>query len=124
METEEKVDFTFQVEFLDDEERHEEESASSQESNLDEKDLDRLVLDSKPENTRKSTKWGFSKFKSWMEKRNILVNFKTVEADELNNVLRKFYAEVKSAKNEMLTPSSMTGIRAAINRTLHLIQET
>ena len=56
METEEKVDFTFQVEFLDDGERHEEESASSQESNLDEKDLDRLVLDSKPENTRKSTK--------------------------------------------------------------------
>ena len=99
---------------MDNENRHEEESANSQTSNLDEKDLDRLVLDSKPENTRKSTNWGFSKFKSWMEKtKNILVNFKTVKADELNNVLKRFYAEVKSAKNEMLTPSSMTGIRAS-----------
>ena len=53
-----------------------------------------------------------------MEKRNIVVDLKTVEAETLNSILRKFYAEVRTVKNEVLTPSSMTGIRAAIYRTI------
>ena len=111
MEEEKKtVDFQFEVAFVD--------PSSSQQSDLDEADLDKLVLDSKPENTKKCTSWGISKFNSWMEKRNIVVDLKTVEAEILNNILRKFYAEVRTVKNEVLTPSSMTGIRAAIYRTI------
>ena len=34
------------------------------------------------------------------------------------NLLRKFYAEVKSEKGQPLTPSTLTGIRAAIHRQL------
>ncbi|CAH3032507.1 unnamed protein product, partial [Porites lobata] len=37
---------------------------------------------------------------------------------ELNELLRKFYAEVKSEKGQPLTPSTLTGIRAAIHRQL------
>ncbi|XP_066916105.1 uncharacterized protein [Clytia hemisphaerica] len=116
MEEEKVVNFHFEVEF--EEQKAAAEGTSSQTSDLDKAELDKLVLDSKSENTRKCTNWGFSKLRTWLEKRNIPIDFKTVEADKLNDILRKFYAEVRSAKNEMFTPSSMTGIRAAINRTL------
>jgi len=36
--------------------------------------------------------------------------------EKLNEVLRKFYAEVKTEKKGMLTPSALTGIRAALHR--------
>ena len=91
---------------------------SSQDSNLDENELDNIITQSKPENTKKCTNWGFHKFQRWAEKRNIVVDFKTITPNELNEILRKFYAEVKSEKGTMLTPSSMTGIRAAIMRTI------
>ena len=117
MEEQKEVNFTFEVNFVDEEEDPSEQP-SSQSSDLDEKELDKLVLDSKPENTKKYTNWGFSKFKAWMEKRYIVIDLKTVDADQLNNVLRKFYAEVRTTKNKMLSPSGMTVIRAAISRTI------
>ena len=57
------------------------------------------------------------KFDKWCEKRTI----KVVENDwqeRLNKILRKFYAEVKTEKGQALTPSALTGIRAAIHRHL------
>ena len=43
---------------------------------------------------------------------------KTIDKKELNKILRKFYAEVKTEKGQALTPSALTGIRAAIHRHL------
>ena len=37
---------------------------------------------------------------------------------ELNGILRKFFSEVKTNKKTDLTPSALTGIRAAIHRTI------
>ena len=42
----------------------------------------------------------------------------TVSPTELNGILRKFFAEVKRNKKTDLTPSALTGIRAAIHRTI------
>ena len=54
-----------------------------------------------------------------MEKRHISIDLKTVHETRLNEVLRKFYAEVKAEKKaKSLTPSALTGIRAALNRTI------
>ena len=54
-----------------------------------------------------------------MEKRSISVDLKTVDEIRLNEVLRKFFAEVKSDKKiKPLTPSALTGILAAISRTI------
>lgn len=92
--------------------------SNSQNSDLDEQELDKLVIDSKPENTKRSTAWGYSKFARWMEKRDIHVDLKAITAERLNEILRKFYAEVTTDKNQMLTPSSLVGIRAAISRTI------
>ena len=43
---------------------------------------------------------------------------KTTDKKELNKILRTFYAEVKTEKGQALTPSALTGVRAAIYRHL------
>lgn len=94
------------------------ELAQSQSSDLSEGQLDALVTESKPATTQRCTDWGLRKFSKWSEKRNIKTDFATVSPDELNNTLRKFYAELKSDKGMALTPSALTGIRAALFRAL------
>ena len=81
---------------------------SSQELNDDE--LDAMVERSKPGNTKKSTSWGWTKLKKWMHKQNISnVDMKSVSEIRLNEILRKFYAEVKTEKKGALTPSACNG---------------
>ena len=46
------------------------------------------------------------------------VELKTVPEERLNEILRKLYAEVKNEKTGTLTPTALTGIRAAIHRAL------
>ena len=71
-----------------------------------------------PVNTKKQTSWGLKKFTQWLEKRKISCDLHTVSPAELNGILRKFFAEVKTNKKTDLTPSALTGIRAAIHRTI------
>lgn len=93
-------------------------NSDSQDSELEEQDLQNLVEGSKAKNTIRCTNWGMKKFFSWITKRNKKVDLKTVPMEELNELLRKFYAEVKTEKKTMLTPSALTGIRAALHRSL------
>ena len=51
-------------------------------------------------------------------KRKIAVDLKTVSPTNLSEILRKFFAEVKTEKGQALTPSALTEIRAAIHRHL------
>ena len=90
----------------------------SQDSQLNEEELDKLVEDSKAKNTKKCTTWGLKKFFQWSTKRNVQVDLKTITMEDLNDTLRRFYAEVKSEKKNMLSPSALTGIRAALHRAL------
>ena len=73
---------------------------------------------SKSENTKKQSAWGIKKFNDWYTRRKVDCNLNTVSPTELSSVLRRFYAEVKSNQKKDLTPSALTGIRAAIHRTL------
>ena len=57
---------------------------SSQESDLAEEDLDKLVDESEPETTKRSTSWGLGKFQQWMDKRSIIIDLKTVSEERLN----------------------------------------
>ena len=54
--------------------------------------------------------WGIKKFEKWCDKRKLKVDFNCVTAVELNELLRKFYAEVKSEKGQPLTPSTLTSM--------------
>ena len=67
-------------------------------SELDDIELDKLVSDSKPASTVRSTKWGIKKLQNWLQKRNIECDLSTVAPSDLNTVLRRFYGEVKSEK--------------------------
>lgn len=91
----------------------------SQKSELSEGQLQSLEETSRPQSTMKATKQGIKKFENWLEKRGRTVDYATVSAEELASILRKFYAEVKhNQQGKSLTPSSLTGIRAAIHRHL------
>ena len=94
---------------------------SSQNSDLELEYLDKLEAKGQAENTKRVTSWGIKKFEKWCDKRKLKVDFNCVTSVELNELLRKFYAEVKSEKGQPLTPSTastLTGIRAAIHRQL------
>ena len=43
------------------------------------------------------------------------MDLKTVSATDLSEILRKLFSEVKTEKGQVLTPSALTGIRAAIH---------
>ena len=59
------------------------------------------------------------RFDKWfIKKRKISVHLKTVSPTDLSEILLKFFAEVKSEKGQALTPSVLTGIKAAFHRHL------
>ena len=66
----------------------------------------------------RATSWGLKKIERWSAKRKITIDFRVISPKDLNEIPRKFYAEVKTKKGKQLTPSARdkTGIRAAIHR--------
>ena len=87
-------------------------------SDMDEEEINKMVEGTIPQSTKRSTEWGFKVFQRWTDKRNVNIDVKTVNAEDLANALRKFYAEVKKQDGGMYTPSALVGIRAAIHRKL------
>ena len=95
------------------------EEACSQSSQLGEDELQKLEEESIPKNTKKQTSWGIRKFEKWSQRRRIVCDLAVVGATDLSSILRRFYAEVKTIKDKKdLTPSALTGIRAAVHRTI------
>ncbi|XP_067668298.1 uncharacterized protein [Haliotis asinina] len=81
-------------------------------SDLDEEALDELQMEGKSANTKKQTCWGTKAFTDWASRRNINTDLKSVEAEELAKILRKFYAEYRTKKAELPTPSTLRSLRA------------
>ena len=91
----------------------------SQKSDLNDEELMEMEVSAQPDNTKKNTKYGMKKFEDWLLKRGKQCSFATITVEELNDLLRKFYAEVKPSKpGGCLTPSTLTCLRAAIHRHL------
>ena len=78
---------------------------STQSSIVDEEEMAKIESEAVSGSTTKATKGGVNKLKNWLKKRNIDVNFHSVSADELANILRRFYAEVRKDDGKALTPS-------------------
>ena len=85
----------------------------SHSSDLGQEQLSEIEQKAQAKRTKKATEWRLKKFDKWCEKKAIKVDLKTIDKKELNKILRKFYAEVKTEKGQALTPSALTGIRAA-----------
>ena len=90
--------------------------SQSQSSSVDESEMERMEQEAVPDATSRATKSGVKKFLDWARKRNMEVNLHSITGSELAPILRKFYAEVRKDNGKPLTPSSLVGIRAAINR--------
>ena len=56
-----------------------------------------------------------------VREKKITVDLKTVSPTDLSEILRKFFAEVKTEKVQALTSSVLNGIKAAIHR--HIITD-
>ena len=91
-------------------------SGSSQNSDLGQEQLNNMEESAKADNTKRATKWGLNRFEEWKAKITIFFYWKTVSLKELNDILRKFYAEVKTKQGRTLSPSALTGIRASVHR--------
>ena len=91
-------------------------SGSSQNFDHGQKQLNNMEENAKADNTKRATKWGLNRFEEWQAKRRISFDWKTVSSTELNDILRKFYAEVKTKQGRTLSPSALTRIRAAVDR--------
>ena len=70
-----------------------------------EEQLDEIEQKAQAKNTKRATEWGVKKFEKWCEKRKITVDLKTISPMDLSEILRKFFAEVKTEKGQALTPS-------------------
>ena len=91
----------------------------SQDSALGDDEMAEMEISARPQSTANATKYGVKKFNDWLHKRHLECDFHSITSADLNNLLRRFYAEVKHAqraKGKSLTPSSLTGLRAALHR--------
>ena len=75
---------------------------SSQNSHLDNEQLDEIGQKPQAKNTKRATEWGIEKFDKWCESKRV------------QRTWVKFY-ESSSLKWKALTPSVLTGVRAAIH---------
>ena len=69
---------------------------SSQESALDAVEFNELQNSVQPETTKQQTSWGVNVFEVWCKKRHVNIDLATVSSVELSDILRRFYAEVKT----------------------------
>ena len=77
---------------------------------LGQEQLNETEQKAQAKSTKKATEWGLKKFDKWCQKRAVKVDLKTIDKKELN--------KIKTEKGQALTPSALTGIRAAIHRHL------
>ena len=75
---------------------------SSQNSHLDNEQLDEIGQKPQAKNTKRATEWGTKKFDKRCEKRKITVDLKTVRPTDLSEILREFFAEVESINSKCI----------------------
>ena len=70
-------------------------------------------------NTSRSAKQWMNVFKSWCQSRHLEnVNIETMAPEELDNILSKFYAEVKKRDGDDYEPECLKIMQSAIERYL------
>ena len=81
-------------------------------------DVERMVAECVPENTRKTTEKWLRVFRNYLLEKEIQCDLTTVEPANLDVILAKFYAEVNQSDGSPYGQSSMLGCRAALHRHL------
>lgn len=71
------------------------------------------------ENTVKADKKAEKVFVSWLQLRGIHTDYWDLSVDDLDNLLCKFYFEVRTTEGEHYKKSSLGNLRYGLNRNLH-----
>ena len=91
-------------------------------SSVNEIDLKQLLIDKDSKNTQNATRVAFNIFESYLLEKEITMDFKTVESGELNELLKRFYVEVRKQDGTMYSRATMNSIRFGIQRKFHEIR--
>ncbi|XP_078380345.1 uncharacterized protein KIAA1958-like [Oculina patagonica] len=89
---------------------------------MSEEELDKSVEDQKSINTSRSTQFAVRTWQAWLEQSDsVEVEKKTIEVytkQELSQLLKHFYWEIRTAKGEEFEPSSLKTIQRGLDRYL------
>ena len=85
-------------------------------------EIDNIIQNKDAENTRKQMEVFFSTLKDYMRQKNIYCSFETAPKEEIDNILAKFWVEVRRTDGEMYKVTSFKSMRAAIQRKLKKIR--
>ena len=83
-----------------------------------EENLEDLINETVPVTTKRNTEWGYNVFKNYCARNEVTVDFHSVTEEELSNILKRFYANIRRKNGELYSPSGLVCIRAALHRTL------
>ncbi|XP_031575437.1 uncharacterized protein LOC116309046 [Actinia tenebrosa] len=89
---------------------------SSRFATCEEKDLNELVSSANAKGTKRNTKWVLKLLQEWCHERKICKPLLDLTEAELNDILRRFYAEARNQKGEEYSRSSLLGFRNAVER--------
>ena len=81
-------------------------------------ELQKLKEKASNSNTKKRTQPWFNVWRSWAEERNINPKLEENSAEELDKILQRFYAEVRSKHGEQYEPESLKVMMASLDRYL------
>ena len=79
-------------------------------------DIDQLLKEAVPPNTRKSTDMWVSVFNKFCSEQNINLDLAICSANELNNALCKFYPSLRTKAGGLYRKASYLASRGAIHR--------
>ena len=86
----------------------------SQNSQIEEVDLNNFDEAAQPKNTERNTGHAIGKFSAWLKKRKITIDLSEVSPEEFAPILRRYYGEFKTSGGKTPAPATMNCLRAGI----------
>ncbi|XP_071138622.1 uncharacterized protein [Mytilus edulis] len=79
---------------------------------LDDDALEKIICETESTSTKRQTKYGVKIFKQWLTETKQDSNFEQFSTEQLDHILRNFYAEVRNTDGQLYAKSTFVGIRA------------
>ncbi|KAL9958211.1 hypothetical protein ACROYT_G035192 [Oculina patagonica] len=88
-------------------------------ASFSESELEQLVSERHSKKTKEVTNWSVTTFKAWCAEKNIQTPLEAMTMGQLDENLRRFYAEARTKKGEEYSKSTLLGFRHSVERFLN-----